>query len=148
MRSRLRWSFVPALAAAIACSSEEATTPGSTPNAAAPPANSAPADTPPAAAPSASSATADPPPRTGDVAKGRQLYVINCGICHATDPTQPGTIGPEVAGAARELVVRRVLHADYPPGHTPKRPTRNMVALPHLAPVVDDIVFTSVPPAK
>jgi mono/diheme cytochrome c family protein len=152
MRSTLRGLFVPALAAAaIACSSEEATTPGSTPSSAAPPANGAPADASPVtAAPAATSAPADPPPRTGDVAKGRQLFVTNCGICHATDPTLPGTIGPEVAGASRELVVRRVLHGDYPPGYTPKRQTGNMVAMPHLAPVIDDIAayLASVPPAK
>lgn len=152
MRLGAHWWFVPAVAAVMACSSEEAKTPGSTTNAASPSATTgqaveqATATTP---AP-ATSAPVDPIPRAGDVAKGRQLYVTNCGVCHATDPTKPGAIGPEVAGSSRELVVRRVLHGDYPPGYTPKRQTGNMIALPHLAPVVDDIAayLASVAAAK
>lgn len=128
-----------ATALALACGPGDAsksTTPASPPAAAA----SAPSAAAPAApAAPAASTRSDPAPRAGDVQKGRQLYVTNCGVCHNTDPTKAGTLGPEIAGAARELVVARVLHGSYPQGYAPKRPTKNMVALPHLAPVVDDI---------
>ncbi len=144
MRSMSSASMIPVLLLVFACACERSSTGTGAPVA---PPNGATSASTPAADPAAS---ADPAPRAGDVAKGRQLYVTNCGICHATDPTKPGTIGPELAGSTRELVVRRVLHGDYPAGYTPKRDTRNMIALPHLAPVVDDIAayLATVPPAQ
>lgn len=71
--------------------------------------------------------------------RGRQVYMSNCIQCHNPDPTQPGSQGPEIAGASRELIEARVLHAQYPPGYTPKRTTSAMVALPHLASKIDDL---------
>jgi hypothetical protein len=38
-----------------------------------------------------------------------------------------------VAGSSPELLEARVLHAEYPPGYTPKRTSEQMVAFPHLA---------------
>ena len=65
--------------------------------------------------------------------------MANCIVCHNPDPTKPGAAGPEIAGSSRELIEARVLHAAYPPGYTPKRTTRAMVALPYLAAQIDDL---------
>jgi mono/diheme cytochrome c family protein len=69
--------------------------------------------------------------------RGRAVYAANCLACHAADPNLDGALGPSVAGAARLLIEARVLRAEYPPGYTPKRDTRVMVALPHLADDID-----------
>lgn len=73
------------------------------------------------------------------VERGRRVYMANCIVCHNPDPTKPGSAGPEVAGASRALLEARVVHAAYPPGYTPKRTTKAMVALPYLAPRIDDL---------
>lgn len=65
--------------------------------------------------------------------RGRAVYVANCQACHAADPNLDGALGPAVAGSSLELLEARVLHAEYPPGYTPKRTSGQMVALPHLA---------------
>jgi mono/diheme cytochrome c family protein len=65
--------------------------------------------------------------------RGRAVYAANCLACHAADPARDGALGPAVAGASRALIEARVLRAEYPPGYTPKRDSRVMVALPHLA---------------
>jgi mono/diheme cytochrome c family protein len=71
--------------------------------------------------------------------RGKQVYLSNCILCHNPDPTKPGSQGPAIAGSSRELVEARVVHAAYPPGYTPQRTTKAMVALPHLASRVDDL---------
>ena len=73
------------------------------------------------------------------VEHGRRVYMANCIVCHNPDPTKPGANGPEVAGASRALLEARVIHGTYPPGYTPKRDTKAMVALPHLASSIDDL---------
>lgn len=100
----------------------------------------------PAAAPGASAppASATEPPRAGgaaggDAAKGKQIYAINCTACHNADPTRDGVLGPAIAGSSLALVEARVVHGSYPPGYTPKRPTKQMVPLPHLAASVPDL---------
>ena len=57
-----------------------------------------------------------------------------------------GTLNlPAIAGSSLELVTARVLHGSvnydksYPPGYSPKRPTRMMTPLPHLKPDIGDI---------
>ncbi len=65
--------------------------------------------------------------------RGRAVYIANCAACHAADPNLDGALGPAVAGSSLELLEARVLHAEYPPGYTPKRTSGQMVALPHLA---------------
>jgi mono/diheme cytochrome c family protein len=72
-------------------------------------------------------------------ARGRQVYLSSCITCHNPDPTKPGSQGPEIAGSSRELIEARVLRAAYPPGYTPKRHTKAMIALPHLAAKIDDL---------
>jgi mono/diheme cytochrome c family protein len=64
------------------------------------------------------------------VARGRVVYASNCIACHNPDPSRDGTLGPAIKGSRPELVKARVMRAEYPPGYTPKRTTRIMVALP------------------
>lgn len=74
-------------------------------------------------------------------ARGRAVYETNCTACHHPDPRLDGTLGPALAGSPKDLVEARVIRGEYPPGYTPKRETRLMVPLPHLAPYVDDIAL-------
>jgi mono/diheme cytochrome c family protein len=68
------------------------------------------------------------------LSRGKAVYDSNCIACHAPDPTREGGLGPAVAGASLELLTARVVDGNYPPGYTPKRDTRVMVALPFLEP--------------
>jgi mono/diheme cytochrome c family protein len=72
-------------------------------------------------------------------AKGKAVYAANCTACHNVDPRLDGSLGPAVAGSGRDLLERRILHADYPPGYTPKRSSKAMVALPHLSGDIDTL---------
>jgi mono/diheme cytochrome c family protein len=65
---------------------------------------------------------------------GRSVYNANCIACHSLDPTKDGALGPAVAGSSLALLDARVLRAEYPEGYEAKRPTRVMIALPHLEP--------------
>ena len=66
--------------------------------------------------------------------RGRQVYLAQCTACHSGDPSQAGSVGPPVKGSPREVLEAKVLRGEYPPGYTPKRPTKVMVPLPALAP--------------
>jgi mono/diheme cytochrome c family protein len=68
--------------------------------------------------------------------RGRQAYLAHCVACHNTDPAQPGAVGPPVSGSSRELLEAKVLHGTYPPGYTPKRPTKVMIPIPAVAPEI------------
>ena len=70
------------------------------------------------------------------VDRGRAVYVANCTACHNPNPSLPGGLGPDVGGSSIELLEARLLHTTYPPGYTPKRDSRVMMALPYLK---DDI---------
>jgi len=63
---------------------------------------------------------------------GRSAYNANCIACHNIDATKDGALGPPIAGSSFALLEARVLRSEYPEGYAPKRPTRVMVALPHL----------------
>ena len=65
--------------------------------------------------------------------RGRQVFVSQCTACHAFDPAQSGPVGPPVKGSSRALLEAKVLKGTYPPGYTPKRPTKVMVPLPAVA---------------
>ena len=65
---------------------------------------------------------------------GRSAYNANCMACHGLDPTKDGALGPAVAGSSLALLEARVLRAEYPEAYEPKRATRVMIPLPHLAP--------------
>jgi mono/diheme cytochrome c family protein len=66
--------------------------------------------------------------------RGRQVYLAHCIACHNTDPSQPGAVGPPLRGSSRALLEAKVLSGTYPPGYTPKRPTKVMVPIPAVAP--------------
>lgn len=70
-------------------------------------------------------------------ARGRTVYMANCIACHSQDPAMDGALGPAVSGSSRELIEARVMRAEYPPGYTPKRDSRVMIALPHLGGELD-----------
>jgi mono/diheme cytochrome c family protein len=61
------------------------------------------------------------------------VYLSQCIACHATDPSQPGPVGPPIKGSSKELLEAKVLRGDYPAGYTPKRPTRIMPPQLHVA---------------
>lgn len=81
----------------------------------------------------------DSAPPAADPERGRSVYLTSCAACHHEDPSLKGGIGPPVSGASRELLVARLLHASYPEGYTPQRPSRIMPAMPHLAEEIDHL---------
>lgn len=68
--------------------------------------------------------------------RGRQVSQAHCVACHNPDPAQPGPVGPPVRGSSEELLRAKVLRGTYPPGYTPKRPSKVMQPMPQLK---DDI---------
>ena len=73
------------------------------------------------------------------VDRGRSVYLSNCTTCHDLDPAADAPLGPPVAGSSRELLEAKVVRGAYPPGYRPKRDTRVMAALPHLADQIDSL---------
>ncbi|MBW2268548.1 MAG: cytochrome c [Deltaproteobacteria bacterium] len=71
--------------------------------------------------------------------RGERVYRNVCATCHGSNPNRDGVTGPAIADASEELLRARVLRGEYPPGYTPKRNTRQMVALPYLEPVIPDL---------
>ncbi len=119
-RRELTWTLIFGSALGIGCSEESA---------------------PPAASPQpapAAAIVAEPAPAAAELSldslieAGRVAYNANCIACHNLNPKKDGALGPAVAGASLELLEARVLRAEYPEGHSPKRNTRVMVALPYL----------------
>lgn len=74
------------------------------------------------------------------VARGRQVYLTQCAVCHGDDPARGGPMAPAVKGSSRELLEAKVLRGTYPPGHRPKRSTRLMPPIPGLAADVPALV--------
>lgn len=66
-------------------------------------------------------------------ARGRAVYMANCIACHNPNPALPGSLGPEVLGASRDLLEARILRGGYPADYTPKRATRLMPPMPKLS---------------
>lgn len=58
--------------------------------------------------------------------RGRLVYFSQCTSCHASDPAQPGPVGPPLKGSSRELLETKILRGTYPPGYRPKRTTAIM----------------------
>ena len=71
--------------------------------------------------------------------RGRQLYQNVCIACHNGDPTQPGSLGPPLAGASLELLEAKVLRGEYPPGYTPKRQSQAMPRFEYLKDRLPDV---------
>ena len=65
--------------------------------------------------------------------RGRQIYQSQCIACHNPDPAKPGPIGPDLRGASSDVLRAKVVEGTYPPGYTPKRPTKVMQPMPQLA---------------
>jgi mono/diheme cytochrome c family protein len=125
-----------AMLLAAACGDQPAPPPG------AKGAPSAPAPSASAPAP-AGKAPVEPvvavPPSRGSADKGKQVWLGQCVACHNPDPTKDGPLGPSVKGASRELLDARVVKGTYPPGYTPKRPSKVMPARPDLASSIPDL---------
>lgn len=66
-------------------------------------------------------------------ARGRQIYLSQCVVCHNPDPGQAGPIGPPLRGSSPALLEAKLLRGAYPAGYTPKRPTSLMPLQPALA---------------
>jgi ubiquinol-cytochrome c reductase cytochrome c subunit len=79
-------------------------------------------------------------PQAAAIQRGRKIYENVCIACHNADPAQPGSLGPQVAGASRELIEAKVLRGEYPPGYTPVRPGQTMPKYEYLADRLDDLV--------
>lgn len=107
------------------------------------PASKPAASAPSASAPSQTAATTPSVPETRSpeelVAGGRAVYAANCIACHNMNPAQDGALGPAVAGSSLALLEARVLRGEYPEGHTPARPSKIMVPLPHLEPKLPEL---------
>ena len=54
--------------------------------------------------------------------EGEKIYLNVCIACHNGNPNLDGALGPANAGSSEELLAAKVLHGEYPPGYTPKRP--------------------------
>ncbi len=71
--------------------------------------------------------------------KGKQVWLGQCVACHNPDPSKDGPLGPAVKGSSRALLDARVVRGEYPPGYSPKRPTKVMPPRPDLAPSIPDL---------
>jgi mono/diheme cytochrome c family protein len=67
------------------------------------------------------------------VARGRSVYQATCIACHNPDPRVAGSVGPDIAGASKELLEARIKRRAYPEGYQPKRKTRLMPTMPQVA---------------
>jgi mono/diheme cytochrome c family protein len=83
-------------------------------------------------------------------ARGEKIYKNICATCHGASPTEAGTVGPAIAGSSAELIEAKLLHNGYPAGYRPKRNTKLMAPLPHLAGAVPELAayLQSFPAAK
>ncbi len=78
-------------------------------------------------------------PLVGDPEKGKVVYDTLCIACHNPDPALAGPIGPEIKGASRDLLEARVLLGEYPQGYKPKRDTKIMPPMAHLANDIENL---------
>ena len=105
---------------------------------AAPPAEKSAASTP-AATPQKDVAVAPSSTPKGSPEKGKQVWLGQCVACHNPDPGKDGPLGPAVKGASPALLEARIVRGEYPPGYTPKRPSKVMPVRPDLAPSIPDL---------
>lgn len=71
--------------------------------------------------------------------RGKAVYNGVCIACHNPNPALDGALGPANAHASRELLEAKILRAEYPPGYKPKRESKAMPPMPHLADEIDDL---------
>jgi mono/diheme cytochrome c family protein len=92
--------------------------------------------------PADTGAAADPKPdaaRAAAAERGQKIYENVCIACHNGDPTQPGSLGPQVARASLELLEAKVLRGEYPPAYTPLRPSQAMPKYEYLKDRLGDV---------
>jgi mono/diheme cytochrome c family protein len=78
--------------------------------------------------------------RPGDVQRelsplekqGQIVYTTNCLSCHNSDPTRPGSLGPDIAGTPIEVISAKINGRALPASYIPKRQTHIMPPLPFL----------------
>ena len=73
------------------------------------------------------------------VRRGRQIHQNVCIACHNGDPTQPGSLGPPLAGASQALLEAKLLRGEYPPGYTPSRQGQTMPRFEYLKDHIGDL---------
>jgi mono/diheme cytochrome c family protein len=79
----------------------------------------------------------DAPPLSALAQEGQQIYQNVCIACHNGNPNLDGAIGPANAEASKALLLAKVVHGEYPPGYTPKRPySKTMPLFPYLEPKI------------
>ena len=66
-----------------------------------------------------------------DPKKGKVVYYANCIACHNSNPKKPGSIGPQIYGASKELLSNKINLGTYPKDYKPKRSTKMMPLQPH-----------------
>ena len=66
-----------------------------------------------------------------DPEKGKVVYYANCISCHNSNPKKPGSIGPQIYGASKELLSNKINFGIYPKDYKPKRSTKMMPLQPH-----------------
>jgi mono/diheme cytochrome c family protein len=137
-QSGLKWILIGAIGLSVGCSDDSSTGGGGAvqPKPATPPVAVV---APPPTAPAPEKPVEDTRSQEELVEAGRGVYMGNCIACHNPDATVDGALGPAVAGASLELIEARVMRSEYPEGYTPKRDTKVMVALPHLAPKLKEL---------
>ena len=86
-----------------------------------------------------SQGSSDGAPQAGAAQRGQQIYGNVCIACHNADPAQPGSLGPPLANASRELLEAKLLRGQYPPGYTPARPGQTMPRFEHLRDHIGDL---------
>ena len=68
----------------------------------------------------------------GDPARGKAIYNLNCISCHNLDPKKQGSIGPQIYGSSKELLLKKILFGKYPKNYKPKRSGGAMPIMPDL----------------
>ena len=85
------------------------------------------------------SKTSDETEGVPNAERGKRIYLAQCIVCHHSDPSRNGPIGPAVKGASEALLEAKILRASYPPGYTPKRNTKAMPPQPFLKSAIPDL---------
>jgi mono/diheme cytochrome c family protein len=69
--------------------------------------------------------------------EGKRLYVLYCVSCHNSQPSKPGSMGPELITTPSDVFRTKVPYGTYPSGYKPKRHTKAMQKFPSLTTKTD-----------
>jgi mono/diheme cytochrome c family protein len=64
--------------------------------------------------------------------EGKRLYVLYCVSCHNSQPSKPGSIGPELITTPSDVFRTKVPYGTYPSWYKSKRRTKAMPRFPSL----------------